>query len=518
MILGGLGVMVCMTLGFIGYLRYLGPQPNSDASTPTERVVETAPNPPSNPDPSKDRNAPSDPTEAKDAKKDDQLHYLVLPPVKNEPIPPQIVQAPPPPLPPEHQTKVDAAIRRGVEFLKAKQTMNGGWNDDYHPAGLTALPALTLVECGVSAEDPRIDKAFLQAKKSSAVLQSTYEIALIILFLDRLGNPDDKPLIRSLALRLIAGQTQAGGWSYQCPFVLTKQEGNLLTVLDALRPASHEELLVKDAPDAPLPPPPQKGDGAMNGPTGKRAEDLEGKAKAAYAALTPALKRIPSLSPPSDSHQLPLADHSDNSNTQFAALALWAAGRHGVPVERALALTAARFRFCQSINGGWDYPYQVPSHASTASMTCAGLLGLGLGHGLIVRYQSHPTHSAKVDDAAIRRGMKELAGFVGEPGEYADKKDRPSVNLYYLWSLGRVGLLYRTHKIDGKDWYAWGVNQVLAWQEVDGSWKTNVYADATPVVNTCFALLFLKRSHLTEDVSKALNFDLEGKKPREESK
>ena len=515
MALGGLAVTICMMLGFLWYLSAHGSRPPSDGDASTERAEGKEINNSAEPDPVKDAVPPTERVEAKDTRTNDQLHYLVLPPPKSEPVPLKQEEAQPPPLPSEYQTKVDAAIRRGVDFLKAKQEANGGWNDEYHPAGLTALPALTLVECGVSSEDPQIDKSFLQVRKSSAILQSTYEIALVILFLDRLGNPDDKPLIRTLAFRLIAGQTQAGGWSYQCPIVLTKQENNLLTVLDALRPASHEELFAKDATEASLPPPPEKGDGAMNGSSGKGPEELQGKAKEAYAALTSALKRIPSLLPPSDSHQLPLADHSDNSNTQFAALALWAAGRHGIPVERALALTAMRFRFSQSTKGGWDYPYEVPSHAATPSMTCAGLLGLALGHGLIVRHPSHPTHSAKVDDAAVQHGMKALAGFVGEPRENAGRTDRPSINLYYLWSLGRVGLLYRTHRIGGKEWYAWGVNQVLAWQEADGSWKANAYADSAPIINTCFALLFLKRSDWTEDASKALNFNLEGKKFQE---
>jgi hypothetical protein len=195
-------------------------------------------------------------------------------------------------------------------------------------------------------------------------------------------------------------------------------------------------------------------------------------------------------------------------------------GRQRLPVERALALTAARYRFSQSLSGGWDYHYEVPSHASTPSMTCAGLLGLALGHGLVVQHKSHPTHSAKVEDVAIQRGMQSLAGFIGEPHEYPDKKQRPSINLYSLWSLDRVGLLYRARRIGGKDWYAWGVNQVLAWQEVNGSRKANVYRDANaaPIINTCFALLFLQRSHLTRELSQSLEFNLEGKKLEQDPK
>jgi hypothetical protein len=281
-----------------------------------------------------------------------------------------------------------------------------------------------------------------------------------------------------------------------------EQERNLLAVLDALRPTSPEDLFVAAKPSA----------------TARRPEDLTGEAKKAYDALPAELRSLATLRPPAEAHQLPLIDNSDNSNTQFALLALWAAGRQKLPVERALALTAARFRFSQSLSGGWDYHYAVPNQLSTPAMTCTGLLGLAVGHGLIVQHHSHPTHGAQVDDDNVRRGMRALAGFVSRPGESTDKKNRPAINLYYLWSLGRVGLLYRTRQIEGKDWYSGAATQILAWQEADGSWKANAYADATSVINTCFALLLLQRSHLTKDLAKALQFDLIGKTLQEDRK
>src|SRR5207244_11680050 len=50
-----------------------------------------------------------------------------------------------------------------------------------------------------------------------------------------------------------------------------------------------------------------------------------------------------------------LGQGGDNSNTQFAVLALWAARRHGIPVEKALARAEARFRNSQNADGGWGY-------------------------------------------------------------------------------------------------------------------------------------------------------------------
>src|SRR5206468_645731 len=67
---------------------------------------------------------------------------------------------------------------------------------------LAALPALTLLECGAGASDPAVQKAaaFVRANATkSAITSPTYECSLAILFLDRLGDAADEPLIRSLA-------------------------------------------------------------------------------------------------------------------------------------------------------------------------------------------------------------------------------------------------------------------------------------------------------------------------------
>ena len=63
-------------------------------------------------------------------------------------------------------------------------------------------------------------------------LDSTYEVALAILFLDRLGEKSDSRIIQMLAARLIAGQTATGGWGYKTP-KLTASEGS--TLLHAIR-------------------------------------------------------------------------------------------------------------------------------------------------------------------------------------------------------------------------------------------------------------------------------------------
>src|SRR5438067_12869609 len=57
-----------------------------------------------------------------------------------------------------------------------------------------------------------------------------------------------------------------------------------------------------------------------------------------------------------------LGGMSDNSNTQFATLAMWVGRKHGLPVDGSLARLEKRFRETQSRNGSWGYiPMGLPA-------------------------------------------------------------------------------------------------------------------------------------------------------------
>src|SRR5262249_1836794 len=102
--------------------------------------------------------------------------------------------------------------------------------------GYAALPALTLLECGVPPSDPLIQRTANYVRSKRVTLNTTYELSLAILFLDRLGDPQDKKLIQTYALRLVAGQTATGGWGYRCPPSGPNGEKELMTALRYLNP------------------------------------------------------------------------------------------------------------------------------------------------------------------------------------------------------------------------------------------------------------------------------------------
>src|SRR5262249_29148080 len=135
--------------------------------------------------------------------------------------------------------------------LKSQQLLGGGWIESRssHAVGFAALPGLTLLECGVKPNDPAIQKAVKFIRDPSHVdnLDQTYDLSLAILFLDRLGDERDKPLIQKLALRLVAGQSVAGGWTYHCKVLTPKESIHLLTYLEQNRPKTLPKPIQKPA-------------------------------------------------------------------------------------------------------------------------------------------------------------------------------------------------------------------------------------------------------------------------------
>ncbi len=373
----------------------------------------------------------------------------LAPPTAPTPPPP----APPSSLSPEQQRKIDDAIVNGVWFLRGQQRDDGTWGevvDEFGAGlsvGLTALPGLTLLECGVPATDPAVAKAADYVRNHAPQLSvtsnyDTYQVSLALLFLDRLGNYKDKELIQYLALRLVAGQRpDDGGWGYKCPPLDRKATAALLKELQ---------------------------DDNYSLDNWRRAAEAEGG--------------------PRD------PGRSDNSNTQFAVLALWVAHRHDVPIERTMALVGDRFRQSQQTNpdGSWWYSPadNAPNASDWATMTCSGLLGLAVANGTA---KDGPSAD---DKRRIERGLAMLGGEIDRPG------DTRGMELYFLWSLERVAVLYDLKQIANKDWYAWGLGELLPAQQANGGWPAQRLCGNSAAVSTSFALLFLKQANLAKDLTK----------------
>jgi hypothetical protein len=381
---------------------------------------------------------------------------------------------------------IQKAINKGIHFLK--NTI------DYQGAGRTTLVGLTLLECGVPADDEVVQRIAHLIRNAGVLLDETYPLALAIIFLDRMGDPDDVPLIQAMGVRLLAGQDSAGGWSYVCPGP-GQDEVRRLGALQKNR----VELRGRRTP-----------------PKGAKAKTP--KAELPKVDLPPEiqqqLNRLEQQGPLSPG--LGPRKRNDNSNTQFAILGLWAAHRHGIPVQKALAEVEKRFRASQNNDGGWGYFVHSPS---SATMTCAGLLGLAMAYGIgneiaLRAAQAEPVADGKPTkpkrseknagkDLAVKAGLRRLATAIGVPagvgGLIVPPKNAEKF-YYFLWSLERVAVAYDLKTIGHKDWYAWGSEILLASQADDGTWS----GEYGPQIDTCFALLFLKRANLAPDLTASL--------------
>jgi hypothetical protein len=424
----------------------------------------------------------------------------------------------------EKQEKVNKAIDQAIVFLKKQQQHDGQWQLSRairavgaHHVGLTALPAVTLLECGVPANDEVVQRAVKYVRGHCAGLTLTYDISLAILLLDRLNDPEDKELIQILALRLVAGQTPNGGWSYNCPVYAKKERDLLVTALKAVplprnklelvetpkEPDRHNKLTLEDAPNVTT----DRPDGtklmleAPDKPSPKLQLELD--------KLPPKLKKLPVLQVQDGPAEEFTPKRSDNSNTQFAILGLWAARRHDVPLDRTLGLIVKRFRTSQFLSGGWSYGYVYTvgmdkkfalKFSGIPTMTCAGLLGLAVGHGLANDIKSADAGR----DSAVNKALKALAVALRSRQSWTDPGQR-RYNMYLLWSVERVAVIYGLKRIGLVDWYNWGADILLAHQsQEDGSWFSEGYHGADPITDTSLALLFLKRVNLARDLNTKL--------------
>jgi hypothetical protein len=413
------------------------------------------------------------------------------------------LQADPKPLSKEEQAKVDKAVAKGVTFLKGTQRDKGNWILFNKRLGQTVLAAYALLEAGVPVNDPAIQKAAEFIRKYLPQNDKTYETALSLLFLDRLGDPQDKPLIRSLTLQIIAGQCLTGGWGYTCSRLNKSQEDILCKSLEELikRQRSGEVSTSKLLKDLGLPR--QLGALAVfRDPRTLPWRDLP--RRAAYQNPKRA-DRSPKYENPDICNTA-----ADNSNTQFALLGLWTAKRHELPVEPTLHLVVERFERSQYADGWWPYGFGVePARTRRPSMICVGLMGLAVGRGLKMARPGAARPGAV--DLPVLKGLAALSQDLDFATAGLERSVAPRGS-YYLWSLERVAMLYDLPTIGDKDWYHWGVGILLASQELGGEWREVMVSGKEevlswgPVINTSLALLFLKHSHPMKELTPKLPF------------
>ncbi len=392
---------------------------------------------------------------------------------------------PGPARPAEFVTAVNAAIEKGVAYLRRVQDKGGGFLGGgafdpaapaAYPLGTTALGLYTLRSCGVPADDPAAASALRRIRQVWNARRRTvgesgvtnYEVSLALLALEAHYAPSDPD----------PGADRAGG-----------------------RPAAK-----RDIPDADL---------AWIRDMARWVSGAQcGNGGFGYG------------SPGS------LANWEDHSNTQFSLLGLKAARRCGVEVPKAVFRRALDHLLeVQETNGpavtrretgdppaadgkgrpygtnsravakdrarGWGYR-DSSRRAASGSMTTGGVSSLVICRGELLGSDRHGEEKDRIAVQAIRDGIAWLGHHftvTTNPGSGGS-----NWHFYYLYGLERAGVLAGVTWMGDHDWYLEGARRLVREQSERGGWGGGFRlpgagrAGSEDLLDTCFALLFLKKA------------------------
>jgi hypothetical protein len=350
--------------------------------------------------------------------------------------------------------RIDEAVDRGVKWLKSQQGGDGCISDNGYGVGsaqgtgATAMSALALMHSGVPPDDPVVKKAF--AYLASKKLNQSYDLALYLMAIEGKYLPltmieDVENYSEDKAREEIARK-------------LTKEDRDAAErAVQALLATQHES--------------------GMFGYAGG-------------------------------------AGYPNLSSTQYAVLGLKSASRMGISIPGPAWKKVLGYLNVSRVLGGnqrdlklvyrggeeekvpafplgWGYIH--PAYPSpTGTMTAAALTILAVAGSELTREKNLSERDAKnlhesalgalawlQENYGIRAGTPEGCGYAA------------AMPYYYLYGLERASILADVRSLEGHDWYHEGAAVILSWQGSDGRWQG---PHGTTVVDTAFALLFLKRA------------------------
>src|SRR5262249_60651946 len=107
-------------------------------------------------------------------------------------------------------------------------------------------------------------------------------------------------------------------------------------------------------------------------------------------------------------------------------------------------------------------------------------------------------------DPAIRAGLLLLGTVLNQPLDQGPNRlelyNPRGDQFYLLWAMERVAVADGLSTIGNVDWDSWGSAYLLPRQRGDGGWLGRNGGS----VDTCFALLFLRKANLSKDLTATL--------------
>jgi hypothetical protein len=362
-----------------------------------------------------------------------------------------------------NQVKVEQAIARGIAFLKTSDSPDSAVGADSDE-----LKLLTFIQGGV----PETDAAFQALLKTclDRKMEKTYRVSVLAMCLEEIDRDKYQPQLALCGQFLLDNIKANGGFSYGDPTPAVPEAGSVAT---------------------------KKGD-AFKGKKAPGTIDPNAKIK-------PEVTKHVVLKKTRDGGE---GQRTDNSNSQYGALGIRACFESGImfPKEtiekcreywvknqRTPANSDPKAKNVASggkAGFGWCYNEGEPCSKNGppySSMTAGAVGALCIYNHLLGKDWKK--------DKAVIEGMNwldtnySMTQNVG-PCEIAPVPD--GWLYYYLYALERTGLLYDTTLIGKHDWYLDGYKTLLGAQKGNGSWDASHFIK--PTWDTCFAILFLKRS------------------------
>jgi len=352
--------------------------------------------------------------------------------------------------PKSDQTRIDGALNKGRDWLRAK--LREGlpafeWENDGNHAGQTysEIVLYSLLHAGVPNTDPDLIKLLTDIRAKS--LAHTYGSAIRAQALEKFDPVKLFEDIRQCGQFLIDNQGKEGYWGY--------------------------------SKEVQLPPLPKVVFTPDNSKVASGAGAGTLKSAPAAARNTAATKKLVLT-------RRDWGQKNDNSNTQYAMLGIAACMATGIYApDDCYQLVDKWLSDAQNDDGGWGYEARgTPMHgreASYGSMTAGGVSTLSI---CIRRKGDAPNK-----DIRIQKGLT----WLGKNLSFEQNPGGGDWLLYYwIYSVERAGSFAGTQWFGDRPWYYEGAAYLLDKQGGEGSWGEG--SDGQKILNTCWAMLFLKQA------------------------
>jgi hypothetical protein len=380
--------------------------------------------------------------------------------------------------------RINKAIDKAVPWLLSRQKGDGSWGaldvdkmgvyggkggKPYsHPAGFTALALYTLLKCKYPPDHPQVKKGFAWLDKHHRRPQGSYETAVALLAVCATADPNKSTKMserkRGEIREKLSGPNRK--WAQDLVEHLKRK---------------HE------------------------GRRGWRYQIIEGTAKATRPEHN---------------------GNEDSSSTQLVALSLFAADRCGIAVPSQIWHDILGFALDQMEDDGPLHDRAVYSSKEVRKEGDAPVKDKARGSAYMKKSPDAEENSAYGSVTACGLASLQIARFVleqkGDPKWKKDEALRQRVQTaiydsvawidlnwkpfsnprhandrhpsYWLYSVERGMDLIGAKRLGGKMWYQAMAEQWLGRQSDKGSWDSNATYPPSDLMDTCWVLLFLRRS------------------------